>query len=206
MTQLAWGILHAVNDININNQRLVAKDACAAPSWLPSGGIAIRREEGKRQRQGEGEGEMESAYAAGRKRPIKRARVRRNVEDRDKEMANINSTNNYNMTVTRARARELAGARARAGANTGTRPTFNGCVQCAVSDSPQWRSGPAGPLTLCNVCGLLFAKRESQSQSQGQSQIIKTAVAAAVTAVPLSLPLLSLDESSPISSASSIYS
>ncbi|KAK3345910.1 hypothetical protein B0T25DRAFT_571067 [Lasiosphaeria hispida] len=35
----------------------------------------------------------------------------------------------------------------------------NGCIECGAAESPCWRLGPAGPLTLCNVCGLLYAKR-----------------------------------------------
>jgi len=33
------------------------------------------------------------------------------------------------------------------------------CHECHTKSTPQWRSGPEGPGTLCNVCGLLFAKR-----------------------------------------------
>jgi GATA-binding protein, other eukaryote len=28
------------------------------------------------------------------------------------------------------------------------------CVQCGSVDTPQWRSGPMGPSTLCNACGV----------------------------------------------------
>lgn len=109
MTQLSWGVLHAVSDINIHNQRLAARDGS---SWLPRGMVG-REKEGKE-------------AAAGR--PNKR--VRR------KKMANTS--------------------------------TFNGCVQCGVGDSPRWRRGPAGPLTLCNMCGLLYAKK-AQSVKSGRS-------------------------------------
>ncbi|KAK2592245.1 hypothetical protein QQS21_010061 [Conoideocrella luteorostrata] len=34
------------------------------------------------------------------------------------------------------------------------------CHNCATEDTPKWRSGPAGPGSLCNVCGLMFAKRQ----------------------------------------------
>lgn len=36
---------------------------------------------------------------------------------------------------------------------------FDGCVECGAAESPRWRRGPRGALTLCNVCGLLFAKK-----------------------------------------------
>ncbi|CRK18276.1 hypothetical protein BN1723_016448 [Verticillium longisporum] len=33
------------------------------------------------------------------------------------------------------------------------------CQQCGTAVSPQWRRGPDGADTLCNVCGLLYARR-----------------------------------------------
>ncbi|WYZ40903.1 hypothetical protein EsH8_IV_001244 [Colletotrichum jinshuiense] len=33
------------------------------------------------------------------------------------------------------------------------------CHSCHVTSTPQWRNGPAGHCTLCNVCGLMYAKR-----------------------------------------------
>ncbi|GKT47730.1 GATA zinc finger domain-containing protein 7 [Colletotrichum spaethianum] len=33
------------------------------------------------------------------------------------------------------------------------------CHTCNARRTPQWRSGPAGPCTLCNVCGLIHAMR-----------------------------------------------
>ncbi|KAF8559728.1 hypothetical protein OG21DRAFT_1502956 [Imleria badia] len=32
------------------------------------------------------------------------------------------------------------------------------CVTCGRTDSPEWRKGPQGPKTLCNACGLRWAK------------------------------------------------
>lgn len=32
------------------------------------------------------------------------------------------------------------------------------CRNCGTSETPQWRSGPAGPRTLCNACGVKFKK------------------------------------------------
>lgn len=29
-------------------------------------------------------------------------------------------------------------------------------------DSPEWRKGPSGPKTLCNACGLRWAKKEKK--------------------------------------------
>lgn len=38
------------------------------------------------------------------------------------------------------------------------------CGDCGTSDSPEWRKGPNGPKTLCNACGLRWAKREKKRQ------------------------------------------
>ncbi|CAA0813265.1 GATA transcription factor 11 [Striga hermonthica] len=40
-----------------------------------------------------------------------------------------------------------------------TEPPQNGvkrCMHCAVTKTPQWREGPAGPKTLCNACGVRY--------------------------------------------------
>ncbi|KFY47056.1 hypothetical protein V494_00190 [Pseudogymnoascus sp. VKM F-4513 (FW-928)] len=36
------------------------------------------------------------------------------------------------------------------------------CTDCATLDSPEWRKGPSGPKTLCNACGLRWAKQEKK--------------------------------------------
>lgn len=32
------------------------------------------------------------------------------------------------------------------------------CLGCQATETPEWRRGPLGPRTLCNACGLVFAK------------------------------------------------
>lgn len=32
------------------------------------------------------------------------------------------------------------------------------CQGCSATSTPEWRKGPLGPRTLCNACGLLYAK------------------------------------------------
>lgn len=36
------------------------------------------------------------------------------------------------------------------------------CTDCGTLDSPEWRKGPMGPKTLCNACGLRWAKKEKK--------------------------------------------
>lgn len=37
------------------------------------------------------------------------------------------------------------------------------CTDCGRVDSPEWRKGPLGPKTLCNACGLRWAKKIKRS-------------------------------------------
>ncbi|KAF2203322.1 hypothetical protein GQ43DRAFT_438901 [Delitschia confertaspora ATCC 74209] len=39
------------------------------------------------------------------------------------------------------------------------------CTDCGTLDSPEWRKGPNGPKTLCNACGLRWAKKEKKRQA-----------------------------------------
>jgi len=41
------------------------------------------------------------------------------------------------------------------------------CTDCGTLDSPEWRKGPSGPKTLCNACGLRWAKKEKRKNSSG---------------------------------------
>ncbi|KAF2091300.1 hypothetical protein K490DRAFT_34011 [Saccharata proteae CBS 121410] len=43
------------------------------------------------------------------------------------------------------------------------------CTDCGTLDSPEWRKGPNGPKSLCNACGLRWAKKEKKKQSVGGS-------------------------------------
>jgi len=36
------------------------------------------------------------------------------------------------------------------------------CTDCGTLDSPEWRKVPSGPKTLCNACGLRWAKKEKK--------------------------------------------
>ncbi|KIW81445.1 hypothetical protein Z517_04470 [Fonsecaea pedrosoi CBS 271.37] len=39
------------------------------------------------------------------------------------------------------------------------------CTDCGTLDSPEWRKGPNGPKTLCNACGLRWAKKEKKKNA-----------------------------------------
>lgn len=41
------------------------------------------------------------------------------------------------------------------------------CTDCGTLDSPEWRKGPNGPKTLCNACGLRWAKKEKKRTGNG---------------------------------------
>lgn len=51
------------------------------------------------------------------------------------------------------------------------------CRQCGTTASPEWRRGPDGPKTLCNACGLAFAKKAKKAS--------KAAAAAAAPPAPV---------------------
>ena len=39
------------------------------------------------------------------------------------------------------------------------------CLECGETSTPQWRRGPLGPNTLCNRCGVRYARREAGSRA-----------------------------------------
>ncbi|KAI0065104.1 hypothetical protein BV25DRAFT_134262 [Artomyces pyxidatus] len=48
------------------------------------------------------------------------------------------------------------------------------CLGCNATSTPEWRRGPLGPRTLCNACGLVYAKlvRQSQFRSPSANRIV----------------------------------
>lgn len=50
--------------------------------------------------------------------------------------------------------------------------TDQSCLCCSATETPEWRKGPTGPRTLCNACGLLFAKqcRKKEMEAQGRGE------------------------------------
>lgn len=51
------------------------------------------------------------------------------------------------------------------------------CIGCGAGSTPEWRRGPLGPRTLCNACGLVYAKmmkkraREKAKQADRKSVV-----------------------------------
>ncbi|KAG0303393.1 hypothetical protein BGZ98_006708, partial [Dissophora globulifera] len=45
------------------------------------------------------------------------------------------------------------------------------CLSCQSSDTPEWRRGPDGARTLCNACGLHYAKLMKRQNGQGSLSI-----------------------------------
>ena len=37
------------------------------------------------------------------------------------------------------------------------------CAMCRTEHTPQWRQGPLGDRTLCNVCGLVYKKQQKRA-------------------------------------------
>ncbi|GMH07729.1 hypothetical protein Nepgr_009569 [Nepenthes gracilis] len=43
------------------------------------------------------------------------------------------------------------------------------CSDCKTTKTPLWRTGPAGPRTLCNACGIRYRKRKVGDEGQSKS-------------------------------------
>ncbi|GAA5872699.1 hypothetical protein JCM3774_005033 [Rhodotorula dairenensis] len=94
----------------------------------------------------------------------------------------------------------------RTSSETGSQASSNTnriCQNCGRTDSPEWRSGPNGNKTLCNACGLRWAKSQkhgSQGSSGSSSNSPLPSESSAVAAfAPLSLS--APDQAAPASAA-----
>lgn len=43
------------------------------------------------------------------------------------------------------------------------------CLGCQAKETPEWRKGPMGPRTLCNACGLLYAKLTKRKLQEAEA-------------------------------------
>jgi hypothetical protein len=67
----------------------------------------------------------------------------------------------------------MSGSTSNAGSSGATASSKHGgaapqyvCVTCGRTDSPEWRKGPLGAKTLCNACGLRWAKRNQKKKAE----------------------------------------
>ena len=44
------------------------------------------------------------------------------------------------------------------------------CLRCGTMVTPQWRSGPEGPRTMCNACGVKYRKELRDRERQGEKR------------------------------------
>lgn len=76
------------------------------------------------------------------------------------------------------------------------------CHDCGRTDSPEWRKGPAGPKTLCNACGLRYAKKvkKNEETSMRASQSLAREAVKAIT-----LPVANEQPLQPVASSSTSF-
>ncbi|KAJ0158201.1 GATA zinc finger domain-containing protein 10 [Colletotrichum tanaceti] len=85
---------------------------------------------------------------------IRAAGKQKGYEDEDMPMYDGMNKNNYGMTeVKKRRGRAAPPGR---------------CHSCNRVDTPEWRRGPDGARTLCNACGLHYAKLERKRQLEAR--------------------------------------
>ncbi|KAF9520014.1 hypothetical protein BS47DRAFT_1387630 [Hydnum rufescens UP504] len=89
--------------------------------------------------------------------------------ERERHVASINSY----PAAPRIRPREDEAEKEEVARKKKARKLANGaaaqyiCVTCGRTDSPEWRKGPLGAKTLCNACGLRWAKRNQKRKAEG---------------------------------------
>ncbi|KAJ3227797.1 hypothetical protein HK099_000051 [Clydaea vesicula] len=86
--------------------------------------------------------------------------------DNEKIYCNKGSVTTGDLRQTNSVKKRRRGAQARVGA-------LGVCHSCHTKDTPEWRRGPDGARTLCNACGLHFAKlmRRRNKQQQTDSMV-----------------------------------
>lgn len=86
------------------------------------------------------------------------------IEDPDETVPEVQSSARR---ISTANANGIDDAQARQQAAVVRKPTSSvapghSCQECGTTQSPEWRKGPNGSKTLCNACGLRYAKRLRQ--------------------------------------------
>ncbi|KAJ1841362.1 hypothetical protein LPJ73_006144, partial [Coemansia sp. RSA 2703] len=60
----------------------------------------------------------------------------------------------------------------------------NTCRSCGISETPEWRRGPDGARTLCNACGLHYAKLNKKRATEANTHFSAEIPGSGATAVP----------------------
>ncbi|KAH7298421.1 hypothetical protein KP509_25G042500 [Ceratopteris richardii] len=71
----------------------------------------------------------------------------------------------------------------------GQHPVLKACSLCGTTKTPMWRSGPQGPKSLCNACGIRFKKYGSFSGQHENSEILPSPLLGPVPSKALPRPL-----------------
>lgn len=53
-------------------------------------------------------------------------------------------------------------------------PAAHACVECGTQETPEWRRGPQGKKSLCNACGLRYAKRKRHDSKAQNDSFLQT--------------------------------
>ncbi|GFY94917.1 GATA transcription factor 16 [Actinidia rufa] len=48
------------------------------------------------------------------------------------------------------------------------------CADCKTTKTPLWRSGPGGPKSLCNACGIRYRKKRSDKEKKKEKPATNT--------------------------------
>ncbi|EPT00982.1 glucocorticoid receptor-like protein [Fomitopsis schrenkii] len=78
-------------------------------------------------------------------------------------------------------------AKAQQSAPSGSAENGDGqtCLGCNATSTPEWRRGPMGPRTLCNACGLVYAKlikKRNRDPNRGRTAYLNPVAGAQNTA------------------------
>lgn len=68
-------------------------------------------------------------------------------------------------------------------------PVLKACSLCGTTKTPMWRSGPQGPKSLCNACGIRFKKYRSFPGQSEPPELMPSSLLGPVASKPLSRPL-----------------
>ncbi|GFY90522.1 GATA transcription factor 16 [Actinidia rufa] len=48
------------------------------------------------------------------------------------------------------------------------------CADCKTTKTPLWRSGPVGPKSLCNACGIRYRKKRNEKEKKKEKPATDT--------------------------------